>query len=885
MAWSRSKKVRNWLLPVLVLALGAGWLLYWRLQAQARPSPAVTGPLSAEALEWVNPAAEYTVTDGQIPDARQPSSRPVSVAALGAPGQVDALEMGKAYERAAQLFSRSKGRVFKASLTPHWFGDNTRFWYRNDLKGGAKEFILVDAEQGTRRAAFDHQKLAQALSRAAGQRYEATRLPFDSIGFLDGGRAVRFEAAGSSWECDLTSYECKRARSEAASPAPPGPTATDPDAAEVADNVYPPDLDAPAEGAAEDADAPPQKQKKGAGKKAFRPQASREARSPDGNWTAFTKDHNVWLRDKEGKERQLTSDGVAGDAYTALTWAPTSEAFVAYRTEPGDAKEVYLIESSPRDQLPARLRTRVYERPGDKFPAHQMWLFRAAEFDPSKGTEADKGSAKPVKVDVERIELARGYPRLRWGKDGRHFTFERADRAHQRFRLIEVDAITGTTRNVIDERADTFIWTAHPPGGKMIPGIYLYYLDRTGEILYASQRDGWKHLYLIDAKTGAVKNRITQGPWVVRAVETVDEANRQIWFVAGGKNPDQDPYLLHYYRVNFDGTGLVALTEGNGNHYRPEGLQFSPDKKYFVDTYSRVDLPPVHELRRVADGKLVCNLDEADVSDLRATGWRPPEVFVAKGRDGTTDIWGIVVRPRNYDLGRKYPVIEYIYAGPHNSHVPKTFAAYRPTEALAELGFVVVQIDAMGTANRSRAFHDVCWKNLADAGFPDRILWIKALARKYAYVDATRVGIYGTSAGGQSALGALLFHPEFYKVAVASCGCHDNRLDKASWNEQWMGLLGPHYEQQSNVTNAHKLQGKLLLIVGELDTNVPPESTLRVVDALIRARKDFDLLVVPGMGHSGGGPYGDRRRNDFFVRHLLGVRTPDRNALAGAKAG
>jgi dipeptidyl aminopeptidase/acylaminoacyl peptidase len=896
----RSRKLRNCILASLALASGlAGWLAYSRGQSSVSPSWPEVAELQPVMRQCFVPQTEYTISDGVILDGPSSSTRagskPQDVSA-----KVNSIDIRSAYERAAQLFGRSKGRVFKTSITPHWFDNNTRFWYRNDLRDGDKEFILVDADKGARRPAFDHKKLAHALSKAAGQEYRATRLPFDTITFTEGVRAVRFQAVNATWQCDLTTYECKPVpapgtppqqarpgapvafRALALVPASPALAAVlaaclhahpakigsaTPEESRPAD-VYPYDLDSPADDPALDGDEP-QLKKKGFGKKPFQPQALREARSPDGKWTAFVKDHNVWLRERDGQETQLTKDGVTGNAYSAVTWAPDSKTLVAYRTEPGNAKEVYLIESSPRDQLAAKLDTRVYERPGDKFPAHEMWLFRVAD-------------AKPMKVDVERIELARGFPRLRWSKDGRHFTFEKADRGHQRFRVIGVDADTGETRNLIDERADTFIWTAHPPGGNMIPGIYLQYLDKSDEILYASQRDGWKHLYLIDAKTGQIKNQITKGEWVVRAVERVDEANRQIWFLAGGKNPGQDPYLIHYYRVNFDGTGLVALTETHGNHARPGGLQFSPDRKYFIDTYSRVDMAPVHELRRADDGKLVCKLDEADISDLLATGWRPPEVFVAKGRDAHTDIWGIVIRPQNFDPSKKYPVIEYIYAGPHSSHVPKTFAAYRPMEALAELGFIVVQIDGMGTANRSRAFHDVCWRNIADAGFPDRILWIKALAKKYAYVDIARVGIYGTSAGGQNALGALLFHPDFYKVAVASCGCHDNRLDKASWNEQWMGLIGPHYEKQSNVTNAHKLQGKLLLIVGELDKNVPPESTLRVVDALIRARKDFDLLVVPGMGHSNGGPYGDRRRNDFFVRHLHGIEPPDRNAAPPA---
>jgi dipeptidyl aminopeptidase/acylaminoacyl peptidase len=283
-------------------------------------------------------------------------------------------------------------------------------------------------------------------------------------------------------------------------------------------------------------------------------------------------------------------------------------------------------------------------------------------------------------------------------------------------------------------------------------------------------------------------------------------------------------------------------------------------------------MAPISELRRSADGSLVMKLEEADTTDLDATGWKPPEVFTSKGRDGTTDIWGIIIRPMDFDPTVKYPVIEYIYAGPHDSFVPKTFSAYRSMQAYAELGFVVVQIDGMGTNNRSKAFHDVCWKNVGDAGLPDRILWMKDANKSYPYMDIDRVGIYGTSAGGQSSLGGLLFHPDFYKVAVSSCGCHDNRLDKASWNEQWMGYpVGPHYEEQSNITNAHKLEGKLLLILGELDTNVPPESTLRVVSELIKHDKDFDFIMVPGMGHSGGGAYGERKRREFFVRHLLGV--------------
>jgi dipeptidyl aminopeptidase/acylaminoacyl peptidase len=311
------------------------------------------------------------------------------------------------------------------------------------------------------------------------------------------------------------------------------------------------------------------------------------------------------------------------------------------------------------------------------------------------------------------------------------------------------------------------------------------------------------------------------------------------------------------------------LTEGDGTH----DVRFSPDGSHYVDSYSRADLAPVHELRRTADGKLVTEIVAADWGPLADAGWRPPIRFAAKGRDGETDIWGLLHLPIDHDGVERLPVVESIYAGPHGQHVPKAFRAWGGQRAIAELGFAVVQIDGMGTNWRSRAFHDVCWQNLGDAGFPDRIAWIKALAQEHPSLDLERVGVYGGSAGGQNALRGLLVHGDFYKVGVADCGCHDNRMDKIWWNEAWMGWpIGPHYAEQSNVTQAHRLSGKLLLIVGELDRNVDPASTMQVVDALIRADKDFDLLVMPGVGHGAAGtPYGRRRQRDFLVRNLLGV--------------
>jgi dipeptidyl aminopeptidase/acylaminoacyl peptidase len=573
-----------------------------------------------------------------------------------------------------------------------------------------------------------------------------------------------------------------------------------------------------------------------------------EPRSLDDRWVVHVRDHDLWIESAaqtaEKKPIRLTKDGEAKRPWAFVSWGPDSKSLVACRVDPGAPGEVINVTTAKKHGDPATVRTRTYARPGDKMTTRELYLFLTDDW-------------QPIKVEADAIDFRSVQPR--WRADGSSFTYEKRDRGHRRDRIIEVDAKTGKTRTLLDEQAKTFL--------DHYRKAFVRYLDETREILWASERDGWNHLYLYDAAAGTLKNRVTKGEWLVRRVDHVDTDKRQVWFRAYGFAKGQDPYHVHYLRVNFDGTGLVQMTDGDGTH----DASYSPDRSYLVDTYSRVDLPPVTELRRTSDGELVCTLERCDASRLEAAGWRAPERFVAKGRDGKTDIWGIIVRPTNFDASRSYPVLEYIYAGPHDSHVPKTFAGYRRMHAMAELGFVVVQIDGMGTNNRSKAFLDVCWHNIADAGFPDRKLWIQAAADKYPAMDTSRVGIYGTSAGGQSALGALLFHGDFYKVAVSSCGCHDNRIDKASWNEQWMGYpVGPHYREQSNVTHAAKLNGKVLLMVGELDTNVPPESTYQVVDALIKADKDFDLVVIPGAGHGSGGRYGERRRRDFFVRHLLG---------------
>jgi dipeptidyl aminopeptidase/acylaminoacyl peptidase len=486
-----------------------------------------------------------------------------------------------------------------------------------------------------------------------------------------------------------------------------------------------------------------------------------------------------------------------------------------------------------------------YRKPGDHIPVDQPQLF-------------DVAAHKQIPVSKELFSNPWSISDVRWEPDSKRFTFLYNQRGHQVLRIVAVDAGTGAAQPIVDEQSRTFI--------DYTDKVFSEYLDDTGEIIWMSERDGWNHLYLYDARTGRVKNQITKGAWVVRGVDRVDKEQRQIWFRAGGIRPGQDPYYVHFCRVNFDGTGLTLLTEGDGTHT----VEFSPDRRFLIDTWSRVDSPPVVELHRASDGELVCGLERADWSALLKTGWCAPERFTAKGRDGETDIYGVINRPTTFDPQKKYPVIENIYAGPQGSFVPKAFNSLNPMQELAELGFIVVQIDGMGTSNRSKKFHDVCWRNLVDAGFPDRILWMKAAAAKYPFMDLTRVGIYGTSAGGQNALAGLLTHGDFYKAGVADCGCHDNRMDKIWWNEQWMGWpVGPHYAEQSNVTLAHQLRGKLLLMVGELDKNVDPASTMQVVNALVKADKDFELLVLPGAGHGvASTPYGRRRLQDFFVRSL-----------------
>ncbi|MHA4806630.1 S9 family peptidase [Flavitalea flava] len=732
-------------------------------------------------------------------------------------------EIQERYRKAHALDSLALRTLFKTNVQAYWQPGGSAFWYRNILKDSIREYWYVDVVKGNRRKAFDEEKLAVSLQAVTGQHLQAGHLKIDSLVFSKDARIVSLKLDSNYWKCDLVNYTTEKI------PALP-----------------------------KDSTRYPGFTRQWERWNSF----STDSLSPDKQWIAYVKEGNVFVRPNRssGADRssdtdrliQFTRDADAVNPYGSLAWSPDSKYIVGYRIHPVEDSAVYYVLSSVAGTTRGQLKKHPYKQPGDPFTSFEMMVFTVND-----------GKAKKINTPIFDFFEA---PELHWrGKDARYFLYEKVDRGHQRFRILEGDAQTGETRTIVEEQTNTFIYESR---------LFTHYLPATDEILMTSEKDGWRHIYRIDSRTGK-EMQVTRGEWIVRDIDSIDHKRREIWFSASGRNAFEDPYFIHYYRIGFDGSHLLELTKAPGNHT----VVFSPDKRYYTDTWSEVNKAPVTELHRTADAALIMELERADIAGYLAAGLRLPEPFHAKGRDGVTDIWGVVCRPADFDSTKRYPVIENIYAGPQDAFVPKNFGNRSfEMQSMAQLGFIVVQIDGMGTANRSKAFHDVCWKNLADAGFPDRILWIKALAARYPYVDASRVGLFGTSAGGQNALGGLLFHGDFYTAGVSSCGCHDNRVDKQWWNEQWMGYpVSKQYEEQSNVTNAAKLKGDLLLIVGEADTNVPPESTYRVADALIKAGKIFDFLPLPGMDHTDGGPYGRIKKRDFFVKHLLEVDPPRRN--------
>ena len=569
--------------------------------------------------------------------------------------------------------------------------------------------------------------------------------------------------------------------------------------------------------------------------------------SPDGKMEAYIEGYNVVVHEA-GKpyteaKRILTQDGTIGCYYSnRIQWSPDGKRIFVCKRVPVAKRYAYYVESSPADQLQPILHKQEYAKPGDALPQHYPVII-------------DVNTGKKVEADRHQIENQYDLDWMQWTPDSKEVTMEYNQRGHHLYQMLAMNAETGKLRTVVEESSEKFI---------NYPRLWRQFVKDGKQLLWMSERDNWNHLYLYDVQKAKVIRQITKGDWFVRGIQRVDEEKGEIYFSASGVNKNEDPYLVHYYKIGMDGKNMVALTPEEGNH----SVQYTHDFRYLLDTYSKVDQAPVTVVRDAQTGRLL--------KTLKKHGWQQPEVFVAKGRDGKTDMWGIIQRPTNFDPNRKYPVIEYIYAGPGDAYTPKSFMAYNwYTTSLAELGFIVVQRDAMGTSYRGKKFEEVCYKNLKDAGFPDRELWIKAAAQKYPYMDADNVGIYGCSAGGQESTTAVLLHGDFYKAAYSACGCHDNRMDKIWWNEQWMSWpVDSSYVECSNVENAHKLERPLMLVVGELDDNVDPSSTYQVVNALIKANKDFELVVVPGAHHTVGESFGEHKRYDFFVKNLLGVNPP-----------
>lgn len=754
------------------------------------------------------------------------------------------------YMRAEQFLPwHAQRRVFHYSVEPHWIqssGDapTERFWYLSRTRRG-REFVLVDADARRRVPAFDHARLAAQLSVATGQPYEQNQLPFNTFEFSDDGRTIRFQIKRREWVCDLETYECRDV-----------------------------------------------------GEKATQP--CNQVASPDGRWAAFTRGSNLYVRSLvTGEELALTSDGESYFDYATtsesnlehvsrhlsgrarppvLVWSPDSKKLVTHRLDQRQVQALHLVQSVPPDGS-ARPRLHSYRYPlvGDpNVPLATIVIFDLE----SKNRIEVESEPEPVTIDTP-VETKRVF----WSGDSQRVYFIFKARGDRFLRLLVTDTSTGTTRIILEERGATYV----DSNAKIatVPNVRAL---ECGEIIWFSERDGWGHLYLYDEKTGQLKNQITSGPWVVREILHVDERQRRIFFSAGGREPNCDPYLRHVYRVNLDGTDLTLLTPEDADHevtcppdFFELHTKFSPSGRYFVDTYSRVDLAPVSVLRD-ADGNVICELEKADVEAVLAMGWQWPEPFSVKARDGITDVYGVIFRPSNLDPNKKYPVIDAIYPGPQTIRTPKSFPqgigaafGFWEPQALAELGFIVVTIDGLGTPFRSKAFHDRSFGNLAEAGgLPDHIAGLQQLAARYPYLDLSRVGIYGHSGGGYATVRALLAYPDFYKVGISSAGAHDNRGYITFWGEKYQGLLeGDNYTGQDNCTLASNLRGKLLLVWGELDDNVHPALTIRLIDEFIKHNKDVDMLVLPNRHHGyASDPYYIRRRWDYFVQHLLGKTPP-----------
>ena len=765
-------------------------------------------------------------------------SAPVLALVLGLAAEASAQVTAEDYRRAEQFLSWNATKLVKnAEVRPHWIGATDRFWYRRELADG-KEFMLVDARSGRRSPAFDHARLAQALSAAADTTVTATSLPFDSLSFDPGLTQVRFTALKRIFGCDLKGYTC---RAEGPAPSP------------------------------------------NAG----------EALSPDGAWAAFIRGHDLWIRNTASKEEvRLTSDGAENFDYASqpgsntsavtqrlsgapappgVLWSPDSRKLLTYRLDQRQVREMHLLQMVPKQGYAAVHYSYRYPLPGDTAVALAHFLV----------IDVAERRVTPLQSPAHEVQfitpLARRF--VWWDDHGKAFYALRVGRGQKSLSLEAVDPATGAVKTVLREEASASFVEPHLLIG-MEPNVRV--LSATREVVWFSERDGHAGLYLFD-DAGNLKNRITPAPLVVRDLVRVDPKTRRVFFLAGGKEPG-DPYFRRFYSVGLDGTGLKLLTPEDADHT----VSLSPTGGFFVDNYSRMDTVPASRLRRT-DGREVMELERADLSRLLAAGFRFPERFIAKATDGVTDIHGLIFRPGKFDPSKKYPVLDDIYPGPQNIRTPKAFSAgVLDPASMAELGFIVVLVDGRGTPFRSKAFHDHSYGKLEQAGtLEDHIAALRQLAQRDPSFDLSRVGIYGHSGGGFAAARAILAHPDFYKVAVASAGNHDQRGYIALWGELYQGYpVSEAWTAQANAGLADRLQGKLLLMTGDLDDNVHPALTMQVVDALVKANKDFDLIILPNRNHgSVADPYFIRRRWDYFVQHLLGATPPANYRIQGPGAG
>jgi dipeptidyl-peptidase-4 len=728
--------------------------------------------------------------------------------------------------------------VFRSGVRPGWLPDE-RFWYRVTTPEGS-EFLLVDPARATRGPAFDHARLAAALSAAAGASYEATHLPFTTLTFSPDAQSISVTVAQRRWRCDLQAYKCA--------------ADTSPEAAPAAGRGG------------------------GGGRGGAAPR--NEVISPDGKRAAFIRTYNLWVRElATGKETQLTTDGVKDFGYATdnagwtssdrpiLAWSPDSKKIATFQQDQRNVGEMYLV--STRVGHP-ELRAWKYPLPGDEVVTMIQRVI--IELDSPRVIRLQMPPDQHRSSLCDDVSCRVGeWTDVEWSPDATQLAFVSTSRDHKREWLRIADASTGALREVLEESVPTYYESGNNHANWQ-------FLPASNEIIWFSERDNWGHLYLFDLRSGRLKNQITSGEWNVTQLLRVDEKSRQIYFLGVGHEKGRDPYFVHFYRVGFDGKNLTLLTPEDANH----DVTLSASGRFFVDSYSKPEVPPVAVLRD-SDGKLLLTLEKADISKLLAAGWKPPVPITVKARDGVTDLYGLMFKPTQLDPTKKYPIINHIYPGPQTGSVGgRSFSAARgDAQALAELGFIVVEVDGMGTPWRSKKFHDAYFGDMGDNTLPDQVTAMKQLAQRFPWIDIDRAGIYGHSGGGYAAAGAMFHFPDFFKVGISEAGNHDNREYEDDWAEKWQGLLvknpdgTTNYDGQANQNFAKNLKGHLLLAHGTMDNNVPPYNTLLVVNELIRANKDFDLLLLPNRGHGfGNEPYMIRRRWDYFVRYLLGAEPP-----------